>query len=253
MLIQALDFYQLNKDKNCELQIGGSDQWGNITAGVELIRRRSGKTAYGMTFPLLMTSDGRKMGKSESGNVWVDPALTSPYQFYQYLLNVADADVAKMLRLFTFIPNDEIVALEKESAQQPEARIAQRRLASEVTTWVHGKDETDRAIRASEVLFSGDVRSVDSVTLLQIFSDVPSELFESKELEGGLPIADVLVRVRASDSKGAARRAIEGGGIYINNDRVSDLKRVITRSDFIDGNVLVVRSGKKNYFLARAS
>ena len=250
MLIQAYDFYFLNKTYNCELQIGGSDQWGNITAGIELIRRKSGKEAYGFTVPLLTRSDGKKMGKSEAGAVWLDPARTSPYAFYQYLLNTPDADAGKFLRRLTLIEEAEIAELEAAGLHDPESRVPQRRLAADVTEWIHGPAETERAIQASEILFSGDWTTASSETLEMIFSDVPSTAIAPSSLEQGMALPELLVHVGASDSKGAARRAIEGGGIYINNVRLSDPKGTVSRNDFIDGKVLVVRSGKKNYYLA---
>lgn len=256
MLLQAYDYYWLNKQYNCRLQVGGSDQWGNITAGMDLIRRRAGEDhppCYGMTFPLLTTATGTKFGKTEEGAVWLDAHMTSPYRFYQYWLNTADADVISCLSLFTELSAKEIAELKSELEANPEQRTAQRTLATLMTTLIHGPEETSSAETASKILFGGKISHVSSAVLLEIFSDVPSTDISLDALSQGVPLPDVLVQAELAASKGAARRLIEGGGIYLNNEKVSDPRTSVSLSHFIDDSVLVLRSGKKNYHLMRAS
>lgn len=253
MLLQAYDFYWLYQNRGCRLQVGGSDQWGNITAGIELIRRRTtvdAPQAYGATFPLLTTSTGAKFGKTEKGAVWLDPKRTSPYRFFQYWLNTTDEDVIRNLRLFTELEKDQIAALESAVREKPQERSAQVRLAQILTDLVHGEAERKRAEQASRVLFGESLNEVDAGTLKEIFSDVPStELARSEIAAGGLGLVDLLVRCSLADSKGAAKRLIDGGGIYLNNERVSDPAVKIELARFIDASILVVRSGRKNYHL----
>ena len=256
LLLQAYDYFHLNQSRSCRLQVGGSDQWGNITAGLDLIRRKNAEghpPAYGLTFPLLMTSSGTKFGKTERGTVWLDAKKTSPYHFYQYWLNTADADVMKYLLLFTPVDGDELARLEEEKKTKPEQRGAQRYLAEHLTSLIHGKDETRRAIEASKLLFGEKFDSVDSRTLLEVFQDVPSTDLPRSELGSSLPLLDLLVRCGVAASKAAARRTVEGGGIYLNNDRVDDVSSAVTPAMFVEGNVLVVRSGKRNYHLVKLS
>jgi len=256
MLLQAYDFYWLHENMGCRLQVGGSDQWGNITAGLDLIRRKAGNTSsscYGMTFPLLMTSSGTKFGKTERGAVWLDSKKTSPYHFYQYWLNTSDADVIRYHSLFTALDGEELDALAKNIAEKPEARLAQQKLASELTTLVHGAEETKRAAQASKILFGETFENVDSKTLLDVFQDVPSTGLSRSELQALGSIIDLLVRCGIANSKGAARRSLDGGGIYLNNERVEDAALTVSPENFVDGSVLVIRSGKKNYHLVKLS
>lgn len=252
MLLQAFDFWHLYEKHGCRLQVGGSDQWGNITAGTELIRRKTAtpdKQAYAMTFPLLTTSSGQKFGKTAEGAVWLDAKRTSPYKFFQYWLNSMDADVGNYIKLFTEADGEELSALENSIKSAPEKREAQRYLARTLTTLVHGKEEADRSEKAAEVLFGGDVRAVDAKTLLDIFSEVPSTSLTKAEITSGVALTDLLVKTKLADSKGAAKRLIEGGGLYLNSERESDVAATVNLSRFIDNRVLVVRSGKKNYHL----
>lgn len=254
MLLQGYDFYWLNKHHNCRLQMGGSDQWGNITAGLELIRRKNNEAhapAYGLTFPLLTTSSGKKFGKTEHGTVWLDAARTSPYQFYQYWIGTHDADVLRYLKLFTFIEGDELRALEEAVVSKPEERLPQMALAKTLTDLVHGETETARAVQASKILFGAPLDQVDAKTLMQVFADVPSTQFAAQRFSSGAALQELLVECGLAQSKGAAKRAIEGGGIYLNNERVQDSQLVVTDKSFVEGKVLVLRSGKKNYHLAR--
>ena len=253
MLLQAYDYYHLYREYQCRLQVGGSDQWGNITAGMELIRRKIPEynEVFGLTFPLLTTSSGQKFGKTEKGTVWLDAARTSPYLFYQFWLNTADADVMRYLSLFTDVSGDELNELSEKLVRNPEERAPQKALAAAVTAVVHGKMELDKALTASKVLFGGTIENIDADTLLEIFSDVPSTLIAAEEMQQEVPIQDLLVRGGAAASKGAAKRLIEGGGIALNNERISDSRLAVGRDRFVQGKVLVIRSGKRNYYLLR--
>lgn len=252
LLLQSYDFLKLYQEHGCTFQIGGSDQWGNITGGIDLIRRVEGGKAHGIVFPLLTTSSGVKFGKTEEGAVWLDPSLTSPFRFYQYWLNTEDADTGRYLRFFTLLPLDEIAELERETAERPEARRGQERLAAEITRRVHGEKGLERAQRASGVLFGGEVRGLDEDEILEIFADVPSASLPADELSGeGLDAVTFLARAGVTSSKGEARRSVEQGGIYLNSERVTDPLRRIRREDALHGRVLVVRKGKKSYFLVR--
>lgn len=246
MVLQAYDFAELNRQHGCELQIGGSDQWGNITAGIELARRTMGKTVYGLTFPLLEKSDGTKFGKSESGTIWLDPTKTSPYQFYQFWINTDDADVIKFLKLFTFLDHDRINELEKEVAENPGQRTAQRVLAEEVTTFIHGKDATDRAIHVSEALFYGKLDDLSGEEIEDGFSDVPSHTLAGVSEMG---LIDLLIEAKISPSKRQAREDIKNGAIYINGERCTELDRMVTPADGLAGKYLVMRRGKRKYTL----
>lgn len=256
MLLQAYDFYWLSRHKECLLQIGGSDQWGNITAGIDLARRKTAGQApvqlYGLTFPLITMASGAKFGKTERGAVWLDPARTSPYRFYQYWLNIPDADVLRYLQYFTDIADDEFDALKSGLAEQPEERAPQKKLAQELTELVHGAEETRRAIAASSALFGGDLSTIDPATLEEIFSDVPSANVLRSELEHGITLVELLAECSVAQSKGAARRLVEGGGLYLNNVRVTDAGAVLSAQNLIGGSLLIIRSGKKNYYLIRA-
>jgi tyrosyl-tRNA synthetase len=255
MLLQAYDYRWLHQNRGCRLQVGGSDQWGNITAGLELIRRSgedAGPSAYGMTFPLLTTASGSKFGKTEAGAVWLDRQRTSSYRFFQFWKNTEDADVIRYLKLFTDIPLEQIEELAAAVATRPEKREAQLALARDLTTLLHGASETERAVQASEVLFGGSLSDIDPETLLDIFGDVPSAKIPRSSLAAGINILDLLVQCNAAPSKGAARRTLEAGGIYLNNERVSDIAAVVTTPQAIAGSIIVLRSGKKSYFLVQA-
>jgi tyrosyl-tRNA synthetase len=252
LLLQSYDFLRLFEDEGCRLQIGGADQWGNITGGIDLIRRVAGERAFGVVFPLLTTASGAKFGKTEAGAVWLDPARTSPYRFYQYWLNSEDADVGGYLRLFTLLPQEEIEALEKDVASRPEAREAQARLATEVTRTVHGEDAVARAKKASQVLFGGEVEGLSAAEVEEIFADVPSSTLAKERLSGeGVELVVLLAEAGVATSRGDARRALEQGGIYLNGERVTDPRRAVTTADPMHGRFLLFRRGKKSYHLAR--
>jgi tyrosyl-tRNA synthetase len=252
MLLQAYDFLMLYDRENCVLQMGGSDQWGNITAGIDLIRKMRGGRAYGLVFPLITTSSGVKFGKTEEGTVWLDPNLTSPFKFYQFWINTEDADVIRYLKYFTFLGEREIGELEESLKREPEKREPHRVLAREVTRMVHGEDAMRRAKRASKVLFGEEIKDLNLREILEIFSDVPSREIPKERFEGeGYPIVELLVDVGLFPSKGEARRAINGGGVYVNNIRISDAQDKISLSRAIEGKVLILRKGKKNYLLVK--
>ncbi|MGB9603692.1 MAG: tyrosine--tRNA ligase, partial [Limisphaerales bacterium] len=232
MLLQAYDFYHLCKEYNCELQIGGSDQWGNITAGIDLCRKKLNRTVYGLTLPLITNADGSKFGKTVAGAVWLDPARTSVYRFYQFWIRTDDRDVIRYLKYFTFLSKEEIAALEKAHNENPGGRQAHRALAKAVTELVHGEAATAEAIRASEVLFGGDVKGITRETFNEIAGEVPSVEIEKGILgAAGMPLVELLVYAKVCQSKGQARKDIEGGGIYINNIREGNTQRVITVND----------------------
>ncbi|WP_188206442.1 tyrosine--tRNA ligase [Alkalibacillus aidingensis] len=251
MLLQSLDFLNLYQKENCTLQIGGSDQWGNITAGLELIRRSSQEgeeaKAFGLTVPLITKADGSKFGKTAGGAVWLDEKKTSPYEFYQFWINTDDRDVIKFLKSFTFLPLEEIAKLEQEVQDRPEQRKAQRRLAEEMTKLVHGEEALNQAIRITEALFNGDIKSLTKEEIEVGFKDVPS--FALEESEKGL--IDLLVEANISSSKRQAREDIKNGAIYINDERQQDLQYVVDEKDRIDDSFTVIRRGKKKYFLIR--
>jgi tyrosyl-tRNA synthetase len=252
MLLQAYDFVHLNREYACELQVGGSDQWGNITAGIDLARRMHSVQLYGLTCPLLTKSDGSKMGKTESGALWLSPEKTSPYQFYQYWINVDDADSGKCLRFFTDLSREEIESLDAARSTNPAARESQRRLAEEITRLVHGEAGLSKAQRASQVLFGAEITQLSDAELREIFADVPSQELPRSSLEApGLGIVDALVRAGLAKSNGEARRTLEQGGVYVNNFRVDSLERRLTTGDLASETVIVLRSGKKKYALLR--
>jgi len=247
MLLQAFDFLHLFDKHACRIQGGGSDQWGNITAGIELIRKKTGGQAFGITFPLLTTSSGEKFGKSAGNAIWLDANKTSPYQFYQYWINTDDRDVERFLKLFTFLGLDQVAEI---MAHPPEQRIAQKRLAAEVTRLVHGGEALAQAEKASEVLFGGEVAGLTDQDLAEIFADVPS--FEI-DLATPVKITDALVRAGAAKSKGEATRLVAGGGVYLNNHRVEAADTQIRREDRASETMLILRVGKKSYYLGRVS
>jgi tyrosyl-tRNA synthetase len=247
MLLQAYDFLQLFDAHGCTLQLGGSDQWGNITLGVELIRKLRGETAYGLTSPLVLKADGTKFGKSETGTVWLSPERTSPYRFFQFFINTEDAVVGRYLRYFTWLSRDEIEALDKETAEHPERRAAQRALARSVTALVHGQAEAERAEQAAAALFTGDVRSMDERTLLEVFDDAPS-LDVPRE---PLPLTSALVDAGLASSKSDARRAIDQGSVSVNGEKEVAERDLDPANDSLHGRYAIVRKGKKSFAVLR--
>lgn len=255
MLLQSYDFAQLYKEENCTLQIGGSDQWGNITAGLEYIRRtreheEEDVKAFGLTVPLITKADGTKFGKTADGAVWLDAEKTSPYEFYQFWYNTDDRDVIKFLKYFTFLSLDEIDEFEKSIETQPEKREAQKKLAEEMTKFVHGEEALQQAINISKALFTGNIKELTVDELKQAFKDVPSHELQSDEPIG---LVDLLVESKISPSKRQAREDIKNGAIYVNGDRTQDIQRTITREDAIAKQFIVIRRGKKRYFLIQWS
>jgi tyrosyl-tRNA synthetase len=251
MLLQAYDFVHLFDAHGCELQVGGSDQWGNITAGTDLARRMRGARLYGMTCTLLLKSDGTKMGKTEGGAVWLDAARTSPYQFYQYWVNVDDADAGKCLRFLTELPLAEIDALDASRATDPGKRESQKRLAEALTQLVHGDEGLAAARRATEIFFGAAIDKLDDRQLGQIFADVPSKELPRAKLNEGLTLTDALIEVGLAKSKSDARRTIEQGGAYVNNKPRADVNDKLTPADLASETVIVLRSGKKKYALLK--
>lgn len=254
MILQSYDFYKLFTEEGCKLQIGGSDQWGNITAGLELIRKMTGQEegerakAFGFTIPLVTKSDGTKFGKTEGGAIWLDPEKTSPYEFYQFLINTEDQDVMKFLKYFTFLSKEEIEALEVEVAERPHERAAQKRLAEELTKFVHGEEALKQAENISAALFGGgDLKSLSADEVMQGFKDVPSHAVN----EEGIGLVDLLVNAGISPSKRQAREDIKNGAVYINGDRCQELDKVMSSEDKIDGKFTIVRRGKKKFYLVK--
>ena len=248
MLLQGFDFYHLRKTFNCELQVGATDQWGNITVGTELTRKKMGATVWGLVFPLLTKADGTKYGKTATGTVWLDPKRTSPYRFYQFFVNTDDADVEKLLKTLTFLSQEEIAALENEVKTNPGARTAQKALARELTKLVHGEERLAGAIKASEVLFGGSLDGLSAEDFQDVIAEAPSKDLERAKLEApGTPLIDLLVHTGLCPSKGQARKDIEGGGIYVNNVRVGEVTRAVTAADVIFGNYVLLRKGKRTY------
>ena len=252
MLLQAYDFLVLYDRYRCILQMGGSDQWGNITAGIELIRRLRGGKAYGLVLPLITTASGVKFGKTEAGTIWLDPTLTSPYKFYQFWFNTDDRDVIRYLKFFTLLPREKIEELEQEVASSPEKREAQRTLAREVTRMVHGETALSRAERASRILFGEEIKDVTAQEIEEIFGDVPSTEVGKGKLTGeGILITELLVECGLASSRSDGRRLIQGGGIYLNNVRVTDIEQRVNIGQAIEGKFLVLRKGRKDYHLVR--
>jgi len=248
MILQSYDFLKLNEYYNCELQAGGSDQWGNITAGIDLIRRITNKKAYGITFPLVTKSDGTKFGKTEAGTVWLDPSKTSPYQFYQFWINTDDRDVIKFIKYFTFLSHEEIFELQQEVQKNPEKREAQRVLAREVTAYVHGKEALHRAEKISHALFYGNIKDLSEEEIEEGFRDVPSTGLQEKQIN----LVDFLLLSGLSPSKRQAREDIKNKAISINGEPVTDINKVLTSSERVGGGkYTVIRRGKKNYHLLK--
>jgi len=252
MLLQAYDFYHLCKEYNCVLQVGGSDQWGNITAGVDLTRRLLSRAVYGVTFQLILTRDSKKIGKSESfgETIWLDSLRTSPYDYYQYWVRLADVDVGRLLRLYTFLPEEEITDLEKEIGIRPEARIPQKRLAWEATKIVHGTEIAEKCRKCAEFLYGTDLQHATKEDFDDIFGFAPSASLPESRLRDGIGLIDLAFEAGAAASKSDARRKITHGGVYINNTREDDLARVIRTDDLFRGPYLILRAGK-NYRLIR--
>ncbi|OEU66832.1 MAG: tyrosine--tRNA ligase [Desulfovibrio sp. S3730MH75] len=247
MLLQGYDFYHLYKEKDCQLQIGGGDQWGNITAGCELIRRKAAGEGFALTFPLITTASGKKFGKSEKGAIFLNAEMTSPYAFYQFWINSDDRDVINFLKFFTFLTEEEIGELEKGHEEAPYKRIAHKRLAEETTIMIHGKEELAKVEAATVALFGGgDIKSVDSATLREAMEAAPGVEYDTADIPD---LAQILMDLGLSKSKGQARKDIKAGGLYINNERVDDYDYAPVDADFIGGEAMLIRKGKKNYGL----
>ena len=255
-LVQGYDFFWLNKNKNCKLQMGGSDQWGNIVTGTELIRRKSGGEAFAFTCPLLTKADGGKFGKTEKGNVWLDANKTSPYQFYQFWLNAADADAERYLKTFTFLTKEEIDALKQQHRGNEHLRLLQQKLAEEVTTFVHSKKDYEFAVQASQILFSNEtaeiLQQLNEEELLQVLEGVPQIEFSKKSLDADIDIISFLAETKIFPSKGEAKKMVQGGGININKIKVENLEFRVDAAQLLNKKYLLVQKGKKNYYLVKA-
>lgn len=256
-LLQGYDFLYLYEHKNCKLQMGGSDQWGNITTGAELIRRTNGGEVFALTCPLITKADGTKFGKTEGGNVWLDPRYTSPYKFYQFWLNVSDEDAARYIKVFTSLGLEEIESLIAKHAEAPHMRLLQKRLAEEVTVMVHSRQDYETAVEASNILFgnatSETLKKLDEDTLLAVFEGVPMFEVSRDELAGGVKAVDLLVEKAAVfPSKGEMRKLVQGGGVSLNKEKLASFDQMITSADLLNGKYLIVQKGKKNYYLVIA-
>lgn len=250
MLLQAFDFYHLRNEFECEVQIGGSDQWGNITAGIELSRKKLSKTVYGITLPLITNADGSKFGKTAAGAIWLDPAKTSVYRFYQFWIRTDDRDVIRYLNYFTFLTQQEISDLETQHAEAPERRVAQKALAKTMTTMIHGQEATDEALKASQILFGGDLEGITEATFNDIINEIPSVVIPKSQLDDTFSLVDLVVETKLCPSKGQARKDIAGGGINLNNERQQDPLLTITVEHMLFERFILLRKGKKNYLLA---
>ena len=253
MLLQAYDFLRLHVDHGCDLQIGGSDQWGNITMGVELIRKTCGDEAWGLTTPLVLKADGTKYGKTESGTVWLDPERTSPYAMYQFFLHTSDEQVGELLRYLTFLGPDQITELDAETASHPERRAGQHALARAVVSLVHGDDEVARCEEASAALFGEEIAGLSEKMLLAVTQDAPTTLLSRQELVDGLVLVDALVRTGLAKSKGEARRTIDQGGAYVNNVRISDAAHALGTGDLLHDRYVVLRKGRRDVHIVRVT
>ena len=254
LLLQAYDFLELHRRERCTVQLGASDQWGNITAGIDLIRRVTGEPAHGVVFKLLTTATGAKFGKTEAGTVWLDPARTSPFRFYQFWINSADEDAVRYLGLFSMLAQVEVDAIAAAARTEPGARHAQRALAEDVTRRVHGEDGLARARHATDALFGGALDGLGAADIADIFADVSSSEVRRDQLAGeGMSVVDLLAGTPLAPSKGEARRQIQGGGIYVNGRRVEEVESRVTAAQAVDGRFFVLRKGKKNYHLARVT
>ena len=253
MLLQAYDFLRLHVDHGCNLQIGGSDQWGNITVGVDLIRKVCGDEVWGLTTPLILKPDGTKYGKSETGTVWLDPARTSPFAMYQFFVNTPDEQVGELLRYLTFLGHDEIEALDAEMAEHPQRRAAQKALARSVVALVHGQAEVAKCEEASEALFGEEISGLSEEMLLAVTEDAPTTAIPRDEILGGLTLVDVLERTGLAKSKGEAKRTIDQGGAYLNNVRQTDAARTLGPADLLHDRYVVVRKGRREVHIVRAA
>jgi tyrosyl-tRNA synthetase len=253
MLLQAYDFAVLARDHGVRLQAGGSDQWGNITAGVELYRKMvGGPSIHGFTAPLLLDNKGEKMGKTAGGTkIWLDTERTSPYAFYQYWLNVEDADVGRLLRIFSFRSLEELAEIEKAHNEAPHRRTGQKTLAEDITTFVHGPDALRRAVAASQVMFGGSLEDLSDADLEPLLADVPHSELPSSRLDEGVPLVELLAETGLAPSKGAARRLIKGGGVYINNVKCPEVDKTVTKDDRGTESMIILRSGKKSYHIVQ--
>ena len=253
MLLQAYDFLRLHVDHGCNLQIGGSDQWGNITVGVDLIRKVCGDMVWGLTTPLILKPDGTKYGKTETGTVWLDPARTSPFAMYQFFVNTPDEQVCELLRYLTFLSHDEIELLDAEMAEHPQRRAAQKALARSVVALVHGEAEVAKCEEASEALFGEEIAGLSEEMLLAVTADAPTTAIPRDEILGGLTLVDVLERTGLAKSKGEARRTIDQGGAYLNNVRQTDAARMLGPADLLHNRYVVVRKGRREVHIVRAA
>lgn len=250
-LLQSYDFLHLSREYDCTLQVGGDDQWGNITAGIDLVRKLDGRAVYGLTSPLLTNAGGQKFGKTEAGAVWLDEQKTSPYEFYQYWVRTDDRDVVGLLKLFTFLPMERIAELEKQVHDEPEARQSQKVLAQEVTKLVHGDEQVALAVKASQVLFGQEISGLSDEILNSIFNDVPSSKVSRRRLSEGIPLPEALCDAKLCSSRGEAKRLIKSGGVYVNNVRIDSIDYTLTMESLASESMVVLRSGKKNYHLLR--
>jgi tyrosyl-tRNA synthetase len=253
-LLQGYDFVYLNEHKNCKLQLGGADQWGNITTGTEMIRKISGNEAFALTCPLITKADGKKFGKTESGNVWLDRRYTSPYKFYQFWLNVSDEDAEKYIKIFTSLPHDEINALIQEQKEAPHLRPLQKRLAKEITIMVHSQEDYDAAVEASNILFgnatSDSLKKLDEETFLSVFEGVPQFEASRNDLSNGIKASDLLAtNTNIFNSKGEMRKLVQGGGVSINKEKITDADIVINSQNLLNNKYILIQRGKKNYYL----
>jgi tyrosyl-tRNA synthetase len=256
-LVQGTDYLHLYREKNCKLQMGGSDQWGNIITGTELVRRKEGGEVFALTCPLITKADGGKFGKTESGNVWLDPKLTTPYSFYQFWLNVSDADAEKYIKIFTLLNEEEVAALITEQNAAPHLRPMQKRLAKEVTCMIHGEEEYGKAVEASQILFgkatAESLARLDKATFLSVFEGVPTFTVARAKLDAGVHIVELLtVETEAFPSKGELRRTIKGNGLSLNKEKLTDQESLVTAADLINDTYLLIQKGKKNYYIIEA-
>ncbi len=256
-LVQGTDFLHLYREKNCKLQMGGSDQWGNITTGTELIRRKEGGEAFALTCPLITKADGGKFGKTESGNVWLDPKLTTAYKFYQFWLNVSDADAERYIKIFTLLSREDVAALVEEQEAAPHLRPLQKRLAKEVTCMVHDEGEYNKAVAASQILFgkatTESLSELDRETFLSVFEGVPTYEVDRAKLDAGVPVVELLAtETDAFPSRGELRRTMKGNGLSLNKAKLTDQEYLVTGSDLINGSYILIQKGKKNYYIIEA-
>lgn len=253
-LMQGYDYYWLSENKNCKLQMGGSDQWGNITTGTELVRRKSGKEAFAFTCPLIKKADGTKFGKTEAGNVWLDAERTTPYQFYQFWLNASDVDAANWIKIFTFLTKDEVDSLLTQHGQNPADRLVQKRLAEEVTVLVHGREKYDQAVATTQKLFSKNADNDSELTLedLENIEGIVKADYEAGKIKEGINIVNLLAETGVFASKGEARKMVQGGGVSINRQKTDDIQATITDSHLLHEKYILVQKGKRNYYLIQA-